>query len=253
MSDLEHIARNRAHWGAEAPKYVDAGRRNWAEEPSWGIWGIPDSEVHLLPDVEGRDVLEAGCGTAYVSAWIARLGGRPVGLDPTSNQLATAQELQAEFGVRFPLVIGAAEALPFSDGSFDVVVSEYGAAIWADPYLWIPEAARVLRPGGDLMFLGNAGLLMLCVGELETDDPADETLKRDHFGMHRFEWPDTDAVEFHLTHGDMIRLLRANGFEILDLVELRPGEHQTTSYPFVTKEWAQRWPSEEVWKARKPR
>ena len=230
---------------------MDAGRRNWAAEPSWGIWGILETEVHLLPEVSDKDVLEAGCGTAYVSAWIARLGGRPVGLDPTSEQLATARTLQDEFGVHFPLVLGAAETLPFPDGSFDVVVSEYGAAIWADPCRWIPEAARVLRPGGELMFLGNGVLLMLCVHDLEEDDPPDETLRRDYFGMHRFEWTDTEGVEFHLNHGDMIRLLRDNGFEILDLIELRPGEQHTTNYPFITKEWAQKWPTEEVWKVRK--
>lgn len=251
MSDLDHVARNIAYWGKEAIRYRESGHTNWSEEPSWGIWSIPETEVHLFPEVKDQDVLEAGCGTAYVSAWVARLGGRPVGLDPTPEQLATARMHQVRFDIHFPLVRAAAEKLPFPDASFDVVVSEYGAAIWADPYMWIPEAARVLRPGGELMFLGNGALLMLCVHDLEEDDPADETLKRDYFGMHRFEWPDNNSVEFHLNHGDMIRLLRDNGFEILDLVELRPGSDTPTKYPFVTNEWAQKWPSEEVWKARK--
>ena len=251
MSDLEHVRRNIAHWGEQASKYEEPGRKNWSEDPSWGIWGIPESELGLLPNVRHKDVLEAGCGTAYVSAWIARLGGRPIGLDPTPQQLATARKLQKEFDTYFPLIRGAAEALPFADETFDVVLSEYGAAIWADPYLWIPEAARVLRPGGELMFLGNADILMMCVSEYIDDDPAGEVLKRDYFGMHRFEWPDDDSVEFHLNHGDMIRLLRANRFEILDLVELRPGDEDSTPYPFVTNEWARRWPTEEVWRARK--
>ncbi len=69
--------------------------------------------------------------------------------------------------------------------------------------------------------------------------------------MHRFEWPDDESVEFHLGYGDWIRLLRANGFEVEDLIEVRPGEGATTSYPYVTAEWARRWPCEEVWKARK--
>jgi hypothetical protein len=69
--------------------------------------------------------------------------------------------------------------------------------------------------------------------------------------MHRNEWPDSDEVEFHLGYGDWIRLLRANGFEVLDLVELRPPAGASTSYGFVTNEWARRWPSEEAWKARK--
>ena len=250
MLPLDHISRNIAVWGGQAPNYVDAGRRNWSAEPSWGIWSIPEERVGALPQVQGKDVLEAGCGTGYVSAWVARLGGRPVGLDPTPEQLSSAKVFQKDFGVAFPLVRAAAESLPFPDDSFDVVLSEYGAAIWADPYLWIPEAARVLRSGGELMFLGNSALLMLCVGELETD-VADERLKRDQFGMHRFEWPDEDSVEFHLSHGDMFRLLRDSGFEVTDLIELQPDESSTTTASFVTLEWARRWPTEEIWKARK--
>ena len=246
----DSVRRNQAHWEANAPRYVAAGRRAWGSEPSWGIWGIPESEVRLLPDVTGADTVELGCGTAYVSAWLARLGARPVGVDPTVAQLATARALQQEFGTSFPLVRAAGEQVPLRDASFDLVVSEYGAAIWADPHLWVPEAARLLRPGGRLVFLGNATLLVLCVPDDE-DAAAEATLLRPQFGMHRLEWPDVPGVEFHLSHGDMIRLLRASGFEVVDLVELRPGPDATTSYPFVTLEWARRWPSEEVWVARR--
>jgi hypothetical protein len=69
--------------------------------------------------------------------------------------------------------------------------------------------------------------------------------------MHRFEWPDEDGVEFHLNHGDWIRLLRGSGFDVEDLIELRPSDTATTRYPHVTLEWARRWPSEEVWVARR--
>lgn len=92
---------------------------------------------------------------------------------------------------------------------------------------------------------------MLCVAELEADDPATDRLLRPYFGMHRFEWPDEDSVEFHLGYGDWIRLFRASGFDVEDLVELRPPAGATTRYPFVTAEWARSWPSEEAWKARK--
>ena len=248
MSDS--IRRNQAHWTANAPGYVEPGRRLWSREPSWGIWGIPEAEVSLLPDVAGARTVELGCGTAYVSAWLARRGARPVGVDPTVAQLATARRLQDEFDLRFPLVRAVGEQVPLRDQAFDLVISEYGAAIWADPHLWIPEAARLLRPGGDLVFLGNAPLLMLCVPD-EEDVAAGARLLRPQFGMHRFEWPDVPGVEFHLSHGDMIRLLRRSGFEVVDLVELRPGPDATTSYPFVTVEWARQWPSEEVWVARR--
>jgi SAM-dependent methyltransferase len=246
----DYTARNRATWAAFAPDYVEPGERNWRSEPRWGIWGIPEADVGLLPEVGGKDVLEAGCGTAYVSAWLARRGGRPVGLDSSPAQLATARRLQRDHGLLFPLLNGIAEQLPFRDASFDLVISEYGAAIWSDPRLWIPEVSRVLRPRGELVFLCNAALLMLCVPD-EDGVPAGTSLRRDYFGMHRFEWPDDPGVEFHMPHGEWIRLLRANGFEVLDLLELRPPEGAVTRYPFVTLEWARRWPSEEAWRARK--
>jgi len=246
----DYVATNREAWNRQADSYAVAGEREWASEPVWGLWGIPEKDVGFFPDLDGRDVLEDGCGTGYVSAWVARRGGRPIGLDNSPAQLATARRLQQEHNLRFPLVHGIAERLPFRDKSFDVVLSEYGAAIWSDPYLWIPEASRVLRPGGDLVFLGNSALLMLCAEDDETV-AAGNAMLRDYFGMHRFEWPDDDGVEFHLGHGDWIRLLAANGFAVIDLVEPRPAADATTDYQFVTTEWARRWPAEEIWKARK--
>jgi SAM-dependent methyltransferase len=133
---------------------------------------------------------------------------------------------------------------------FDLVISEYGAAIWADPYRWIPEAARLLRPGGELAFLGNSSLLMICAPDDE-NAPATREIVRPQFGMHRFTWPDDPTVEFHLSHGDWIRLFRESGFDVEALIELRPGDDATTSYSFVTVDWARDWPCEEVWRARR--
>ena len=256
-SDLpEHVARNREAWDRYAPDYVAAGERGWAQdEPTWGIWRIPESEAHLLPDeLAGRDVIELGCGTAYVSAWMARRGARVTGIDNSPKQLETARRLQEQHGLHFPLQLGYAEATPFPDASFDVAISEYGAAIWADPYRWIPEAARLLRPGGELIFLVNSTLQILTMPDLEADGPPTERLVRPYFGMHRFEWPDETSVEFHLGYGDWIRLLRRSGFEITDLLELRPPAGSTTTYTnLATLDWARRWPCEQVWKARRAR
>ena len=148
---------------------------------------------------------------------------------------------------------GHGEATPFESASFDFAISEYGAAIWCDPYKWIAEAARLLKPGGQLVFLGNSTLMMLAAPELETDVASDRLL-RPQRGMHRFEWSDTPGIEFHLSPGDWIRLLRANGFEIEDLIEVYPAEGapaQCSLAPLATLEWAQAWPCEEVWKVRK--
>jgi SAM-dependent methyltransferase len=249
----DHVARNRLAWNRFASKYVEPARRAWEQkEPTWGIWSIPESRAHVLPRrVNGLDVIELGCGTAYVSAWLARRGARVTGIDNSEEQLKTARAMQKEHKLYFPLLHGNAEEVPMPDGSFDLVISEYGACVWCDPYLWIPEASRLLRPGGRLIFLGNGAILMLCTND-EEEAPASPMLVRDYFGMRRFEFPDSEAaVEFHLGYGDWIRLLRANSFDIENLIELRPKKGATTTYPFVKSEWARRWPSEEVWVARK--
>ncbi len=248
----EYVLRNRESWDRVADEYVADGEKSWALQPGreeWGIWGVPESEVKLLPDdLAGLETIELGCGTGYVSAWLARRGARPVGIDNSEAQLATARRLQGEHGIEFPLLHGNAEQVPYPDASFDLAISEYGACLWADPYRWVPEASRLLRPGGRLIFLVNSALYMLFAPD-EEGVPATTQLVRPHFGMYRLEWPDDPSVEFHLGHGDWIRLLRANGFEVTDLLELRPSETATTRYPFVTLEWARNWPCEEVWKA----
>ena len=248
----DHVARNREAWDRFAVDYVAGGRRNWAsDEITWGIFDVPESRVGMLPsDLVDMDAVELGCGTGYVSAWLARRGARPVGIDNSPAQLETARRFQAEFGLEFPLHLGDAEQTPFADESFDFAISEYGAAIWCDPYRWIPEAARILRPGGRLSFLGNSVLLMLATAGDDDEAPVGERLERPLFGMHRFAWQD-GSVEFHLPHGEMLRLLRDSGFEVEDLVEVQIPDGATTSYPYVSPEWARRWPAEEVWKARK--
>jgi SAM-dependent methyltransferase len=254
MSD-DHVRINRATWDVDAPNWVEAGRRAWAmQEPVWGR-GVPESELRLLPDVSGLDTIEIGCGSAYVAAWLARRGARVVALDNSWNQLRTALLLQEEFDLRFPLVHADGERPPFADATFDFAISQYGAATWCDPYRWIPEAARILRPGGRVMFETGSPLVQLCYPSDDVDAPADSTLHRDYFGMRRFEWRASDGalseVDFHLGHGDMVRLLRGCGFEIEDLVELRAPMDGGDEWPHISLEWARRWPSAEVWKARK--
>jgi SAM-dependent methyltransferase len=244
-------ARNAALWTQTNAEYTnDSAATNWSlDEISWGIWAVDESELHVLGDVAGLDVVELGCGTAYFSAWLAKRGARPVGVDVTPAQLETARRLMAETGIEFPLVEADAAATGLPDASADLVLSEYGASIWVDPYRWIPEAARLLRPGGRLVFLRNSTLVILCSPD---EIPASETLQRPQFGMHRFEWPE-GGVEFHLAHGEWIDVLRANGFEIERLVEVQaPADAETHAhYAYVTAEWAQKWPCEEIWVARK--
>jgi SAM-dependent methyltransferase len=246
----EYAVRNRASWTKSNEQYThEHGVRAWRQdEVTWGLWGIAESELEVLPDVSGKDVIELGCGTAYFSAWLARRGARPVGVDITPAQLETARQLQRATGLEFPLLEANAENVPLADASFDLALSEYGASIWCDPYKWIPEAARLLRPRGELLFLRNSTISMLCAAL----DGWHETLQRPQRGLHRLDWEDENTTEFQLGHGDLFKLLRESGFDVLDLIELyAPAEAKDAAFYHSDAEWAKKWPWEEIWKARK--
>ncbi len=249
----DYVAGNRAFWEgltARAGEHGDQlthGRRRWAQSaPVWGDWSVPESQLRLLPDdLTGLDTLELGCGTGYVSAWLARLGTHPVGLDLAARQLRIARALQREHDLYFPLVQADAQRPPLADRAFDLVISEYGLT-GCDPHRWVPQAARLLRPGGRLLVLGTTPLSSLCT---PTGGQASDRLIRDYFGLHALHVIDQRALEFQLPYGQWIRLLRDNGFQIEDLVEIQPPEDGHCSWPFIPLEWARRWPSEQVWKA----
>jgi SAM-dependent methyltransferase len=78
----EHARRNRAAWNADADDYLARhGTRQLTGGMGWGTWFLPESELRVLGEVAGRDVLELGCGSAQWSIALARAGARPVGLD----------------------------------------------------------------------------------------------------------------------------------------------------------------------------
>jgi SAM-dependent methyltransferase len=251
----EHARENRRYWDAYAPQWVAAGERAWRadEPPGWGSWEIPETELQLLPaEMRGMHAIELGCGTAYVSCWMARRGARVVGIDNSEQQLATARRLAAEHAITLTLLHGSAERVPYPDASFDFAVSEYGAATWCDPYAWIPEAHRLLKPGGGLSFLGNAPLASICTPP--SGDKVERTLHHDYFALHRRDWRQAEiepgGIEFNLPLSKWLRLFRDTGFELCDYHELQapagaPTRHSTPG------EWAHRWPSEHAFVLRK--
>jgi SAM-dependent methyltransferase len=251
----EHADVNQAHWDGSAHEWVASGERNWAGAPVWGTWGIPEDELSLLPaDMTGLDAIELGCGTGYVSGWMAGRGARVVGIDLSTAQLATAQRLAEEHGAEVTFVHGSAEAVPYPTASFDFAISEYGAALWCDPYVWIPEAHRLLRPGGELVFMTSSTLAMLCSPQ-DGSLPITEHLERDYFSIHRFDWrqavDEPGGIEFNLPTFRWFRLLRDSGFDVIDYAEVQAPRGGPEAPFFATADWAHRYPSEQVWRARR--
>lgn len=246
----DHVRHNRAWWDGFSDEYEAIHHGSHVkDEFTWGVWAIPDRELGILPDVTRMVVLELGCGAAQCSIRLARRGAHPVGLDASSKRLAHGRRLTEEMGVPVPLVQADAERLPFGDECFDLVFSDWGAMTFADPYLTVPEAARVLRPGGLLAFSTHSPLMVLAI-----DTKANvlrPRLARDYFGMHRFITPE-DSVEFQLPYGEWVRLFRRSGLDIEDLVEPRPADDAPSEFwNEDDRAWARRWPGEAIWKVRK--
>lgn len=251
----EHVLENRAYWDGMADQWVESGERLWARsEPIWGIFGVPESEIQMLPaDMTGLKAVELGCGTGYVSGWMARRGAEVTGIDNSMEQLATARRLADEHGVELALLHGNAEHTPFPDESFDFAISEYGAAIWCDPYKWIPEAHRILKPGGRLVFLGTHPLATVCSPEDGSD--VGHRLTRSYFDLHRTDWRDVEidpgGIEFTLPFSGWFALFRDAGFIVEDLREPRPAAGGGDVSFHIPHSWARDYPAEHVFKLRK--
>jgi SAM-dependent methyltransferase len=251
LPDLtSHAAHNQASWDAFSDEYQERHASQLAESggAAWGTAQVPESELRVLGDVAGKDILESGCGAAQWSIALARMGARPVGLDLSERQLEHARRLMAEAGVEFPLIHASAEAVPLPDASFDVVMCDHGAMTFADPYRTVPEAARLLRPGGLFAFNHHSPIETIC-WPLDADQVGDR-LALDYFGMHVID--DGEDFSFQLPYGEWIRLFRANGFAIENLIEPRPAPDATSSYRSAAElEWARRWPAESIWRLRR--
>lgn len=242
--------RNREYWNRISESYQATHQASLGKvDPTWGVWAIPERELNILGDVSGKDVLEFGCGGAQWSIALARRGARMTGLDLSDEQLKYAKKLVAEEGVEVTLVQGSAESTPFADASFDIVFCDHGAMTFADPRKAVPEAARLLRPGG--LFAFNMATPLLDIVTERSTEEVSNRLVSPYFDM--VPWSDeTGQTTFQLPYGEWIRLFRRVGLCVEDLVELRPSESATTTYQgYAPLEWARQYPAEHIWKVRK--
>ena len=245
----EYEARNRALWDRWSARYQQTHGAEIAAAPdAWGAWRVPEAELRVLPDVRGADVLELGCGGGQWSLWLASRGARVTGLDLSAAQLGHAAAVARDRDLRLDLVLASAEQLPFAATSFDLLLSDHGAMSWADPDRSVPEAARVLRPGGLLVFCASSPIFQACWDD--DANTADDRLRHDYFGMHA--QPESGgARSFTLPYGEWVRRFRAHRLAVEALVEPQPPGDAVSSFFGPADRWARRWPAETIWKVRR--
>lgn len=195
--------------------YADGGDFVWCPE------GLREADAGLLGPVDGRDVLEIGCGSAPVARWLAGQGARAVGVDLSRRMLGVGVAAMAVDGPRVPLIQATAEAIPFADESFDLACSAFGAVPFvADSARVMAEAARVLRPGGRWVFAVNHPMRWMFL-----DDPGPDglTVHISYFNRTPYSEVGDDGavsyVEHHRTIGDRVREIRSAGLILDDIVE----------------------------------
>ncbi|PZT77907.1 class I SAM-dependent methyltransferase [Streptomyces sp. AC1-42W] len=246
---MDSIPANRRLWNRISGAYQRRHDPQIGASPRlWGMYSIPDAELGALGDVTGKRVLELGCGAGQWSRSLAAEGATVVGMDLSEAQLAAAAGAMG--ADRYALVQGAAEQLPFADHAFDLVFCDFGGLSWAPARLAVPQTARVLAPGGRLVFNVAAPWFETCYDEAA--ERVTTTLQKPYFGLDAIA-EDEGATSYQLTYGDWVRVLRGAGLVIDDLIEPRPDAATLNGYnPTDPPDWAHHWPAEMLWVTHKP-
>jgi SAM-dependent methyltransferase len=222
VTTAESTRANRVWWDSDADAYqAEHGEFLGDVEFMWCPEGLREADARILGDVNGRDVLELGCGAASCARWLATQGARVVATDLSAGMLRHAVAGEGRSGVHVPLAQADAVNLPFGDASFDIVCTAFGAVPFvADSARVMAEVFRILRPGGRWAFSITHPMRWVFL-----DDPGEHGLVAVHSYFDRSPYVEHDEhgtptyVEQHRTVGDRIRELINAGFVLSDLVE----------------------------------
>lgn len=221
------VRANRSYWDNSAEDYLaEHGSFLGASEFMWCPEGIHESDIHLLGDVDRRQILEVGCGAGQCSRWLAEQGAITTGVDVSAGMLEQASRLQRQHPLREdatpPTFLHAdARALPFASNSFDIAFSSYGALPFVkDAEVVLSEVARVVRPGGRWAFSTTHPLRWMFP---DVPGEAGLTVEYSYFDRTPYVELSSEGVpvyaEHHRTMGDWLNLLVSAGFAIESVTE----------------------------------
>ena len=215
-----YAARRERRRAVEGPQPRACGARSTPSSPT-----VPPTRVGLRRDPlgavryagvrarrarrrsQGLDVLDLACGTGYFSAWLApprcsRRRARPVRRAARHAPVAARRHVRPG---RSRCCTPTREQVPLADGCIRPRAERARRCRLVRPGQWVPEAARVLRPGGRLVFLTNSLLSSLCVPA--EAGPRASGCCAGSATCARVQWPG-GGVEHHPSHGDWIAVLR---------------------------------------------
>jgi len=135
-------------------KFKEMQRQGWKHfAPLEALTTPPAGRLVKFAGVRaGQNVLDVACGTGVVAITATRIGARVRALDLTPELLERARENARTAQMEIEFQEGDAEALPFKDGEFDVVLSQFGHMFAPRPNVVLGEMLRVLKPGGTIAF-----------------------------------------------------------------------------------------------------
>jgi SAM-dependent methyltransferase len=213
---------NRRWWDADARAYHDEhGEFLGDADLVWCPENLRESDAHLLGDVQGRRILEVGCGSAPCARYLAARGAAVVAFDLSAGMLGFARAAADRTGPAVHLVQADVCEMPFADGSFDVAFAAFGAIPFvADSAMAMRQVARVLRPGGLWVFAATHPMRWAFPDD---PGPAGLTAIQSYFDRSPYVEVDSEGVpayvEHHRTMGDRVREIVAAGFVLRDVIE----------------------------------
>jgi SAM-dependent methyltransferase len=203
---LETVGRQRWHKPTVEMSVRD-GYAEWSkqydEEPNPLIALEEPVVLELVGDVEGKDVLDAACGTGRYALLFAGAGARVCGVDGSEEMLTHARKKTADGDLTLDLRNADLHTLPFEDESFDLVLSALALCHVPDLSPVMAEFARVLRPGGRVVISDFHPFCLLIGWRTCFDRPEARYWIENHFNLTE----------------EYVRSLLASDFEVTDLRE----------------------------------